>query len=239
LLVFSLISTGSSALAQVQSTEKKEGVPQAYLDLLKPRVYVDYQLQTPFEVAEGQIALCHKYEGLFYCRHCNNDRLYFLTDTDRIEITSLKQLKGRVKILTPRDALAYVRITTAPGLYNAMAKIQEFKEAEVIRHARINDDLTYGVKCLASILTTFSNGHSGLVSDALAKQRKYPDAQCRPVEDGFEVRRLLVRKDFKKHKTIMVEIVERVGKDGDYERKSVVEKPLPEKEEGMWYFRAY
>lgn len=196
------------------------------------RLYVRYELKVPFSILErGRLVLCVE-EGWAGALPCEPLRLFLVLPSKVIEIDDLNKLCGRVKIETPRDALAFVRLKTSPRTYHILSFASKgYIEAEIVSRDQIDTNFVFGDKIAVETLKKY-RGYLGIVNKEKLAQLGIKPPFCSKVKHGYEIQRMLLVKDFMTNKQQILRVVEFVGRDGRYIRKESY--PL-----GSPKFRAY
>jgi hypothetical protein len=133
------------------------------------------------------------------------------------QLLVMGDLRGRVRIRTPKEALAFCRLLTSPATYCYL----DCPGVEVASKDQVDLDLMFGDKEQLSFYRRMKpDGIMGIVnsrSDLAALGIK--PASARKTATGFEVRRtLLVEESPFSYKLWFLDVIEAVGKDGSYRR---------------------
>jgi len=183
------------------------------------RLYVRYELKVPFSIREGgRLVLCveREWAGALEVEPL---RLFLILPSKVIEIDDLNKLCGRVKIETPRDALAFVRLMTSPRTYCVLSfTARGYIEAEIVSRVQIDTDFVFGDKIAVETLKKHG-GYLGIVNKEKLAQLGIKPPSCSKVKHGYEIRRTLLVKDLMTNKQQILKVVEFVGRDGRYIRK--------------------
>lgn len=175
------------------------------------------KLTTLFKVTDG---------GLFYRGKPGlliTPRDLILTSSGGKEslIVRLEDLKGKVHVSSPVEALNFARLR---GSLATIGSLSKAPECEVILQNDINEALVFGFRELIPALRRAPIGFYGVASRELVKQSSSKLATVTPVGQSYEVRRTVLTLAPNKGFGSMLwleEIIERVGKNGEYRRQVV------------------
>jgi len=150
--------------------------------------------------------------------------------SETIRIETLAQLRGRVQIRSPREALAFCRLGTSPSTYDLYNRATMRYELEIVSNDEVDSDFTFGNQHDAKTYQVSDelSGYRGIISS----RRKLDDMGIAPTEvhqtaEGFEVRRTLMVWDHNTDRKHMERVVEVVGYDGSYARTESHVSDLP------------
>lgn len=184
----------------------------AHLKWLKPRFLIEpWKLETLDRVFLGSK------EGI------SPRRLLAKRGSLTLEVTSLNDLRGKVRVETCAEALAFVRLQTSPTTYWAFPE----PAGEIMPFDAVRKSGLYGDEALAKWLRELrQEGPYGFVEPATMRRLGIPRTSCVPSENGwFTISRTLAPMD---PKSPLVRVREQVASDGDYRRTALEKKPRGE-----------
>lgn len=183
----------------------------------KVRLY--QELPVPFALVRGQLWIGHLGATMPAI-----DRLCLYVDHKAQQIYRLSDLQGKVRITTPQQALAFVRLPTSPLTrycsINFLSRQQDMV-MEVILPQDNNEALYYGYTYMARRYAKTRGGYAGFITKDEGKQLGIKPASCVASGQGFEVQRhIVVRRS--NIKCDLLHLTEWVGPDGEYRLKKSV-----------------
>jgi hypothetical protein len=195
-----------------------------------------YTLTVPFRILnQGKLVVDRDHNGGGFPLEAF-ERLYLESPKKSERIDDMANLKGKVIIQTPDQALAFVRLMTSPRTYltwHTYGVNNSNGEQEAVIRGQVTEAFCFGDKKMSKDLRNTESGYLGIISNTfkmrLAGIRK---AKVRVVKQGFEVRRTL-----KGHEGKLLAVKETIGFDGSYSRIVIKKRNLPKSID--WHFPMY
>ena len=155
--------------------------------------YITRQLRVPFQILKrGSLRVGVPGGTIVGDPVEASERLFLIYRTGSLPVNDLRDLRGRVKVVTPAGALAFCRLKTSPVTYYLWHE----PTVEVVSRDRVDRDFCFGDKKECAWLKTLHSGHVGIVHSAAELQRLGVKAATVCVTSrGFEVRRTLLEGD--------------------------------------------
>jgi hypothetical protein len=162
-----------------------------------------------------------------------HQRLYLVLPKKAVQVRSLDELRGKVRIRTPEEALAYCRLRTSPVTWYLWP---DTGYMEIVSRDSVDDGYCFGDTKKCELRRRASSGYNGLVASktTLAGLGIKPPT-CRSSRGGYEVHRTLMMRDEKAFDSFFsVEISELVGRDGKYVAKMGQKRRLTDSNGVEW-----
>lgn len=195
-------------------------------DVIKPpKVVARILLKVPFRVLEDA-TLAVDAQVFFGEPSESCEGLWLLLANEAIRITSLSQLRGRVQIKSPTEALAFCRLLTAPTTF----RLWQPWELEILNADEVDGELLFVEEFYSRSLhrEDKTSGFYGIVSSPnKLRQMGIRRARVRATAAGYEIRRTLMVEDHDRDWPHMAKVVEIVGHDGGYVRTKTHVDDLP------------
>jgi hypothetical protein len=217
-LLLILVGTAGIARASGSSANKgsRKAVPSA--SLFKNKILI-----VPFEVLnKGEICVVFDPNKIPGDPIEAYQKLYLVLPKQGTEISSLNDLKGKVKIRTAGEALAYCRLRTSPTTWylwpnQCYLEIVPLDSLDLTFFFGNRDEYKY-TKASYKDKTNRLNGFNGIVEpkSALSKFGIKPTT-CTATKDGYEIHRTFIdNKQIGMGPYYSIAVTEQVGKDGSY-----------------------
>ncbi len=187
-------------------------------------LFITFYLKAPFLV-KGKLVIAAKdaVEPLEA-----TERLYLLFGSKMTNIVNLNQLRGKVEINTPKEALAFVRLKTSPKTFYTFKPPECWEwELEVISPDLVDEDFVFGDKRKAEALKKCHSGYYGITPKSRLAEFGIGTAKVRETKQGYEIERVIIVKDFKKKLVRVFKVIEFVERDGYYIRKRKIPIDTP------------
>ena len=213
-----------------------------------PIKIVSLRMVVPFAVRKGQLVVCIKHSS-----EPPQEAVYLISSTPPrmpaslrgpgwarclFEVKTLDALRGYVRIETPSQALAYVRLLTSPRTFGCFPRSQPRLELEVVSRDTVTLAFMFGDRREAKEVKGFENGWWGVLDRSWAKRYRGLFAICTPAKDGFLVKRTFLIEEWNEgyqelHHLERVE--EWVGQDGRYLLQKRTRLPDSASPPANWY----
>lgn len=164
--------------------------------------------------------------------------LFIVYPNSALEITHLEQLKGKVKINSPRDALAFVRLKTSPVTWY----FWEGKGAmEVVSRDQIDSSFFFGDNETYEWLKRLNDsGWYGIVNTkSMLSALKIEQAKVKLAKNGFEIHRTLLTQGKEWGDNYLQDVTEFVGRNGSYSVRKGKLRKAPESASIKWILPTY
>lgn len=201
--------------------------------------FADMYLSVPFEL------LFHERLVLGYAKDggCGFPKeaflhLFYVTFNHSEEIKDLNQLKGKVKIDSPEDALAFVRLKTSPitwYLWGRKSAMEVVSMDQVDLKFCFGDENEYRCR-----INSNCSGMYGVVKDKSdLDSMKIKRAEVKATKTGFEIHRTLLTEGEKWCDNYIYEVTEFVGSNGSYSVREGKLRKAPKTDNIMWILPIY
>jgi hypothetical protein len=180
-------------------------------------------LETPFVLKSGKLWIGIRYRD--GDPHVRPDPVgLFLVEGDSaLYVNDLNRLRGHVRVSSPDEALAFVRLLTSPRTWRAMVRARGGGAVEVISEAHVSGGFFFGDPrpLLPSRVGPLASGLVGILSPRDAQRMKLLPASVRTTTGGYEIRRTLYRDEMTPGTERLLDVVEEVTPDGGFARRAL------------------
>jgi len=152
-------------------------------------------LSVPFDLAKGRLIVDVNLGPDQPVPHplTSVKRLYLVRGNQRREIHTLNDLCREVRLLSQRDAVSYLRLSTAAPFTWYLFQFQSpnVSRIDVIDRSTITSDFTYSEPGMDAVEKTFRNGVCGILDHKLYISLNIPPISVMNYGDAFVVERPL------------------------------------------------